>query len=41
MGPRVVPQDNLPMVTQEGYIKMERLTVLETRALPRNDDIVA
>jgi hypothetical protein len=36
IGPRVVPQDNLPMVTK----KAKPVAVLDTRALPRNDEIV-
>jgi hypothetical protein len=35
-----VPQENLPLVTSDGYIKAEPVTVLDTRALPHNDDIV-
>jgi hypothetical protein len=40
LGPKVVPQANLPLVTSEGYIKTEQFTVLETRALSRRDEIV-
>jgi hypothetical protein len=40
LGPKVVPQTNLPPGTSEGYFKTEPTTVLETRALPRNDDII-
>jgi hypothetical protein len=40
LGPKAVPQTNLPPVTSEGYFKTEPTTVLETRALPRNDDII-
>jgi hypothetical protein len=40
LGARPVPQSNLPLVTQEGYIKTEPTEVLETRALPSHDDIV-
>jgi hypothetical protein len=37
---KAVPQGNLPLVTDEGYTKTEPAQVLDTRALPRNDDIV-
>jgi hypothetical protein len=40
IGPKVVPQDNLPLVTSDGYIKAEPVVVLDTRALPRHDEIV-
>jgi hypothetical protein len=40
MGPKAVPQANLPLVTSEGYIKSEPVAVLDTRALPRQDEIV-
>jgi hypothetical protein len=40
IGPKDVPQTNLHMVTVEGYIKIEPETVLETRALPRHDEII-
>jgi hypothetical protein len=40
LGPKVVPQSNLPLVTPEGYLKLEPEKVLDTRALPRNDDII-
>jgi hypothetical protein len=40
LGAKAIPQSNLPLVTQEGYIKTEPTEVLDTRALPRNDDIV-
>jgi hypothetical protein len=35
-----MPQPYLPLVTPEGYIKTEKVAVLETRALPRRDDIL-
>jgi hypothetical protein len=38
--PRVVPQSNVPLLTPEGYIKIEPTTVLDTRAMPRRDDII-
>jgi hypothetical protein len=38
--PKAIPQQNLPMVTAVGYIKIEPLAVLDTRAMPRNDDVV-
>jgi hypothetical protein len=31
---------NLPLVTPEGYFKLEPIAVLDTRALPRKDEIV-
>jgi hypothetical protein len=37
---RAIPQDNLPLVTTDGYIKTDPVQVLDTRALPRNDGIV-
>jgi hypothetical protein len=40
IGPKVVPQANLPMVTHEGYIKVIPVVVLDTRALPRGDKII-
>jgi hypothetical protein len=40
LGAKAIPQSNLPLVTQEGYIKIEPAEVLDTRALPRNNDIV-
>jgi hypothetical protein len=39
-GPKAVPQADLPQVTPEGYIKIEPIVVLETRALPRHDEVV-
>jgi hypothetical protein len=33
VGPRVVPQSNLPMVTEKGYIKVEPIVVLDTRVV--------
>jgi hypothetical protein len=40
LGSKAVPQANFPLVTNEGYIKTEPTEVLETWALPRNDEIV-
>jgi hypothetical protein len=40
LGPKAVPQSNLPLVTPEDYLKLQPEKVLDTRALPRNDDIV-
>lgn len=40
VGPKAVPQANLPMVTPDGYIKLEPITVIDTRALPRQDNII-
>jgi hypothetical protein len=40
VGPKAVPQANLPMVTPEGYIKLAPVTVLDTRALPQQDNII-
>jgi hypothetical protein len=40
IGAKVVPQGNLPLVTPEGYIKLEPVVALDTRALPRKDEIV-
>jgi hypothetical protein len=35
-----VPQANLPLITLKGYIKTEPVEVLDTRALPRNDNVI-
>ncbi|GJN06633.1 hypothetical protein PR202_ga24384 [Eleusine coracana subsp. coracana] len=40
VGNQAVPQTNLPLVTSEGYIKAEAISVLETRALPRGHVLV-
>jgi hypothetical protein len=40
IGPKDVPQGNLPLVTPEGYIKLEPVAVLDTRALPLKDEVV-
>jgi hypothetical protein len=40
LGPKAVPQSHLPLVTPEDYLKLQPEKVLDTRALPRNDDIV-
>jgi hypothetical protein len=40
LGPKAVPQQNLPMVTSDGCIKIAPIKVLDTRALPRRDDII-
>jgi hypothetical protein len=40
IGPKAVPQSNLPLVTPDGYIKIENVSVLDTRALPWHDDVV-
>jgi hypothetical protein len=40
IGPKVVPQANLPLVTPDGYIKIEHVAILETRALPIADNII-
>jgi hypothetical protein len=40
IGAKAVPQLDLPLVTLEGYIKTESQAVLDTRALPRRDEIV-
>jgi hypothetical protein len=40
LGTRAVPQDNLPLVTSDGYIKTEPLEVLDTRAIPHKDEII-
>jgi hypothetical protein len=40
LGAKAVPQSNLPLVTKEGYIKTEPIDVLDTRALPRHDEVV-
>jgi hypothetical protein len=39
-GPKVVPQPDLALLTPEGYIKLEPIQVLDTRALPCNNEIV-
>jgi hypothetical protein len=38
--PKEVHEQNLPLVTPDGYIKVEPVSVLDTRALPQNDDII-
>jgi hypothetical protein len=40
IGVKAVPQGNLPLVTLDGYIKLEPVAVLDTRALPRRDKII-
>jgi hypothetical protein len=40
IGPKALPQANVPLGTPEGYIKIAPSSVLDTRALPRNDEIV-
>jgi hypothetical protein len=40
IGPKTIPQINLPLVTSDGYIKTDPIAVLETRALPRRDEIM-
>jgi hypothetical protein len=40
IGAKAIPQANLPLVTPKGYIKLESVAVLDTRALPRRDEIV-
>jgi hypothetical protein len=40
IGAKAVPQANLPLVTPEGYIKIDPVTMLETRALPRRGEVV-
>jgi hypothetical protein len=40
LGPRVVPKDNLPMVTPDGHIKVQSVSVLDTRAMQRRDEVV-
>jgi hypothetical protein len=40
LGAKAVPQANLPLVTTDGYLKIESVGVLDTRALPRHDNIV-
>jgi hypothetical protein len=40
IGPKAIPEHNLPLVTPEGYIKTAPVAMLDTRALPRGDEIV-
>jgi hypothetical protein len=40
LGPRAVPKDNLPMVTPDGHIKVQSVSVLDTRAMQRRDEVV-
>jgi hypothetical protein len=40
IGPKEVPLANLPMVTSDVYNKAEPEAVLDTRALPRQDNII-
>jgi hypothetical protein len=40
IGPKAIPQDNLPLVTPDRYIKIGPLAVLDTRALSRRNEIV-
>jgi hypothetical protein len=40
LGPKVVPQQNLSLVTSEGYIKTKPLVVLDTKALPQRVEVV-
>jgi hypothetical protein len=35
-----MPQANLPLVTPDGYLKLQPITILDTRALPRKDEVV-
>jgi hypothetical protein len=40
LGQKAVPQSNLPLITPEGYIKFGPIAVLDTRSLPRRDEVV-
>jgi hypothetical protein len=40
IGSKAVPQANLPLVTSNGYIKLEPIEVLDTRTISRADDII-
>jgi hypothetical protein len=40
LGPRAIPQANLPLITPNSYVKTEPLEVLDTRAIPRRDDTI-
>lgn len=40
LGPRAVPDPQLPMLDREGRIKMKPVAVLETRALPKHPRLV-
>jgi hypothetical protein len=40
IGSKAIPQSNLSLITSEGYVKLQPVTVLDTRALPRRDDVV-
>jgi hypothetical protein len=40
LGPKAIPHTNLPLVTPDGHIKVEPTVVLDTRVMPRKDEIV-
>jgi hypothetical protein len=40
IGPKAVPEGNLPLVTPEGYIKLDPVAVIDTRAMPRREEII-
>ena len=40
LGIKAVPQTDLPLVTRDGYVKIEPLIVLDTRAVPRGETVV-
>jgi hypothetical protein len=40
LGPKVIPQANLPLVDSEGNIKMHPEKLLERRLIPRNNEPV-
>lgn len=40
VGPKAIPSPNLPLVDSEGRIKFNPVSVISTRALPRNHVLV-
>jgi hypothetical protein len=40
IGSKVIRQPNPPLITPEGYVKTGHVAVLETRALPHQDEVV-
>jgi hypothetical protein len=40
IGPKAIPQNDLPLTRTEGYIKIKPASVLETRALLMRDEII-
>jgi hypothetical protein len=40
LGPKVIPQQNLPLVDKEGNVVMEPEALLDRRMVPRNNEPV-